>query len=562
MTVLASEVRRGAYHDSVVLLQLQSALDKLPGVIESGVVMATETNLSLLETSELLPPDLGEVGAEDLVVVVKAENQDAGQEALDSVDRLLSRRQGAETGEYRPRGLPAAMQQMPDARWVLVSVPGRYAARVADEALDHGRHVFLYSDNVPLEDEVALKVKAGERGLLVMGPDCGTSVVGGIGLGFANRVRRGGVGLVGASGTGLQAVMSHLHGLGAGISHALGTGGRDLGAEAGGRTAEQALRLLALDRSTEVIALVGKPPASEVAARLLAQAQRLAKPVVVGFLGYPAPVRRLGNLRFACGLRDTAHLAAGLLGNEPATQVEVPLRIDGDLRALFAGGTLAQEALQGLRTFLHPLHSNLHMEGVEELADPNHSQGHSVVDLGDDALTVGRLHPMIDSESSRKRLWREAQDSAVGALLFDVVLGDGAHADPAGALAPTLAEIREARPDLQLLAVVVGTDEDPQELNRQIEQLRGAGAWVYRDVGEALSSLATARWVSGPSFEAQSTVDPADLEPTLAAINVGLESFHQSLLEQGARSLQMDWRPPAGGDERLLALLDKMKVTT
>ena len=563
MSILISDVRRSAYHDSVVLLQLQSALEGLPGIEESGVVMATEANLSLLAASGLLP-EVPEAGQDDLLVVVKAETEAAGRAALEKVDELLTRRRGGgDAGEYRPHSLETAVHQLPEARWVLVSVPGRYAAGVAHQALDLGRNVFLYSDNVSVDEEVALKTRARNKGLLVMGPDCGTAVVGGVGLGFANRVERGGVGLVGASGTGLQAVMCQLHTLGAGVSHALGTGGRDLSEASGATTALQALKLLAHDTATQVIALVAKPPAPAVAAQLLSAAQAISKPVVVGFLGYAVPTRRLGNLRFACGLRDTAILAANLLGEDAPTQALKPLEINGDLRGLFAGGTLAQEVLQGLRTFLHPLTSNLHLEGVEPLADPNHSQGHTVVDLGDDALTVGRLHPMIDPESSRKRLLREAEDEAVGVLLFDVVLGDGAHGDPAEFLAPVLAEIKGRRPELVLMAIVVGTEADPQGLEKQVVGLRSAGALIVRDVSEALSKLAVARW-SGAAVamgNPDPTVDSADLASPLAAINVGLESFHESLLEQGARSLQMVWRPPAGGNERLLALLQKMKAT-
>jgi len=559
-SLLISEVRRSAYHDSVVLMQLQSSLDNLPGILESGVVMATEANLSLLAASGLLA-EKPDAGPDDLLVVVKAETEAAGRSALDGLDGLLTRRRRGVVGEYRPHSLRAAVDQLPEARWVLVSVPGRYAAGVAREALDLGRHVFLYSDNVSLEDEVALKRRAREKGLLVMGPDCGTAVVGGVGLGFANRVERGGVGLVGASGTGLQAVMCHVHALGAGVSHALGTGGRDLGDAAGASTALAALKLLAHDPATEVIALVAKPPAPAVAARLLAAAQAVPKPVVVGFLGYAVPTRRLGNLHFASGLRDTAALAVDILGTDPSPLAVKPLEISGDLRGLFAGGTLAQEALQGLRTFLHPLASNLTLEGVEPLEDPNHSRGHSVVDLGDDALTVGRLHPMIDPESSRKRMLREAEDRAVGVLLFDVVLGDGAHGDPASLLAPTLAEIKARRPELVILAIVVGTAADPQGIEDQVERLREAGAEVYRDVSEVLSALAVSRWAGASqaaSPGSEPSVDPTDLERPLAAINVGLESFHDSLLEQGARSVQMAWRPPAGGNERLLAILRKM----
>ena len=562
MSVLLYEVRSGAYHDSVVLLQLQSALSALPGILESGVVMATEANLSLLGASSLLPDEKPALSADDLLVAVRAESEAAGRDALAAIDSLLVRRGGGEEETYRPRSLRAAVRQMPEARWVLVSVPGRFAAGVARQALDLGRNVFLYSDNVSLEEEIDLKERAQEKGLVVMGPDCGTAIVGGTGLGFANRVRRGGVGLVAASGTGLQTVLCHLHALGAGVSQALGTGGRDLGDGPAGTTALQALDLLARDPATEVIVLLGKPPAPSVARRLLVRAQAIGRPVVVGLLGYPAPARRLGNLRFASGLRDAAVLAGELLGSGPATQVNRSLEIEGNLRAVFVGGTLAQEALFALGTFLGPLASNLKAPGVEPLADPNRSFGHTVVDLGDDVLTVGRLHPMMDLESTRKRLLRESEDPHTGALLFDVVLGDGAHQDPLAELESALQEIHTRRPRLPLLAVVVGSPEDPQDLDTVKERLEEIGVRTFGDVSEAVSVLALAQWISEePTVAMYPSLDPADFVGPLTAINAGVEVFHQSLLEQGANSLQMDWRPPAGGREELLAILEKMRAT-
>ncbi|MGW8317752.1 MAG: protein FdrA, partial [Candidatus Promineifilaceae bacterium] len=226
MSVTKSEVRPGAYYDSVVLMQLQRALANLPEVIDAGVVMATPANCSLLAASDLLV----ESGAtsDDLLIVVKAADSEAADNALSQVDTLLARRRSGAGADFRPRSLEMATRQLPEAAWVLISVPGRYAANVARQALDLGRHVFIYSDNVSIEDEQDLKQKSRDKGLLVMGPDCGTSIIGGVGFGFANRVRRGPIGLVGASGTGLQAITSHIHHLGMGISQAIGTGGRDL----------------------------------------------------------------------------------------------------------------------------------------------------------------------------------------------------------------------------------------------------------------------------------------------------------------------------------------------
>ena len=211
MTIIRSEVRPGAYFDSAVLMRLQRALAGLPGVEDAGVVMATAANCELLEQSGLLTPTAKQASANDLLIVVRAADDDGAAKALGQVDELLARRTASAVSEFRPKSLDTAVKQLPEAGWVLVSVPGRYAAGVARQALALGRHVFLYSDNVSLEDEIALKQSAMAKGLLVMGPDCGTAIIGGVGLGFANRVRRGRIGLVGASGTGLQAVTSHIH---------------------------------------------------------------------------------------------------------------------------------------------------------------------------------------------------------------------------------------------------------------------------------------------------------------------------------------------------------------
>jgi FdrA protein len=538
-------VRAGSYHDSVVLMQLQQALAALPGVLDAGVVMATPANREILAAGGL---EVGvEAGPDDLLVAVRAESEEAAAEALSRVDALMRVRGASETGEHRPRSLATALKQLPETRWVLVSVPGRYAADVAQDALDRGRNVFLYSDNVPLDREAALKRQAREKGLLVMGPDCGTAVVQGVGLGFANRVRRGSIGLIGASGTGLQAVMSEIHTHGSGISQAIGTGGRDLSHDVGGITAAQALDLLGRDPETRVIVLISKPPAPEVSVRLLALARSTSKPVVVQFLGAPLPGRRLGNLYFAATLSEAAETAVAL-EKEWKPEEDVPGG-GGYLRGLFSGGTLAYEALLGLSATLSPIYSNLSSRSDSR-------GGHAILDLGADEFTVGRLHPMIDQDLRLRRLRQEAADPEVGVILLDVVLGDGAHADPAGELAPVIAQIREHR-DLDVAVIVIGTADDPQDLAVQMETLQAAGARVFRTVTDAVAWVSSRLAAAG---EPERTAVPLEaVQGPLAAINVGLESFHASLLAQGAEAVQVDWRPPAGGDERLAGMLARMK---
>ncbi|UCC88021.1 MAG: acyl-CoA synthetase FdrA, partial [Anaerolineales bacterium] len=483
MAVTKVEVRAGAYYDSVVLMQLQRSLADLASVLDAGVVMGTDANKDVLKQGDLLVAEAQVAGADDLVIVVRAEDEASAQAALQQVDDLLAaRRRGGVEEEFRPKSLEAAARLLPHAQWVLVSVAGRYAAGVSREALRLGKHVFLFSDNVSVEDEVSLKQTAAEKGLLVMGPDCGTAIVNGVGLGFANRVRQGPIGMVAASGTGLQQVSSRIHQLGSGLTHALGTGGRDLSEAVDAVTARQGLDLFSRDPQTKVIVLVSKPPAPRVAEDLLQAARSAGKPVVVDFIGYVPPARQLGNLYFVRTFDEAAALAVQLAAQPPGAGTTPGLNLkrfaSGQryLRGLFSGGTLAYEALLILQDYLPIVYSNAPLKkGHNVLENSIVSQEHTIVDLGEDEFTVGRLHPMMDNDLRIRRLYQEADDPEVAVILLDVVLGYGSHPDPASELAPAIAKARaqakKGGRHLEVVAVVVGTDQDPQGIDRQIQQL-------------------------------------------------------------------------------------------
>lgn len=572
MSALRHSVRRGAYRDSLVLMQLQRALEGEPGVVEAAAMMATTANREILSAGDLWPEAAHDVRPDDLLVVVRAEDETSARAALERVDELLAGRSEALATEYRYRGLEAALAEHPEARWVVVSVPGAHAAAVAEEALAAGRHVLLFSDGVAVDDEVRLKGRARRRGLLLLGPDCGTAAVGGVGLGFANRWRRGGVGLVGASGTGLQAVGCGLDALGHGISQVLGTGGRDLAAEVGGTATLQALDLLVRDPATAVVVLVSKPPSPAVAGEVLRRASTAGKPVVVCLLGDAAPVPAIGSAHPVRGLDEAVEVAADLVSGTVAGQGEggpeegaAPLA--GRIRGLFTGGTLATEVALGLRPWVHPLSTNLGLAGTRPLADPERGAGHAVVDLGSDELTAGRPHPMIDPGLRDRRLEREAEDPEVGLILLDLVLGDGAHPDPAGGLSASveraLATAREQERELEVVALLVGSENDPQGTAEQADRVRESGVRVVRGVGEMVR-YAAGRVVAQEMRDRRPPPDGAVPVPLAAlqrpaVVNVGLEAFAASLAEQGAEVVAVDWRPPAAGDPRLASILERMK---
>ena len=373
--------------------------------------------------------------------------------------------QGDSPRSNQPRSLRSAHRADPEANLAVISVPGRFATSEARQALADGLHVFLFSDNVPIQDEVELKLGARGQGLLVMGPDCGTAILNGIGLGFANVVRRGRIGLVGASGTGLQEVTSLLHQAGEGISHAIGTGGRDLHAAVGGITTLMALELLRDDPATEVIVIVSKPPENQAAEHVLKAAAQTGKPVVACLLGSqakpPNGVQMASNLYQAA--RQASSSAAAWTGVSP-DDVPRPRLREGQIqvRGLFCGGTLCEEA--------------------EAAMQSGGRVQHEFVDFGDDRYTQGRAHPMIDPTLRNHAIVEAGADPRVAVLLLDVILGLGSHADPAGATVPAVREaIARAEADGRQLAViahVVGTDRDPQGLAQQEATLRSAGVHV------------------------------------------------------------------------------------
>ena len=573
MPVTKVEVRSGAYYDFVVLMQLQRALAEQPGVLDAGVVMGTDANKEVLEQSDLLVAEAQAAGADDLVIVVRGTDDALAQAALAKVDELVAARRGrAGDEEYHPRSLETAAKMLPEAQWVLVSVPGRYAAGVARQALRLNKHVFLYSDNVSLEDEIALKQEASQKGLLVMGPDCGTAIVNGIGLGFANKIRPGPIGLVAASGTGLQQVTVRIHQMGGGITHALGTGGRDLSEAVNAISARQGLDLMARDPDAKVIVLVSKPPAPMIADTLVRAARSVGKPVVVNFIGYATASRQVDNVFFATTFDETAELAIRLidLREDYSAQPDVSKFAPGQryLRGLFSGGTLQYEALLILRDYVPVVYSNAPLNKQDKLADSLVSKAHTVIDLGEDEFTVGRLHPMMDNDLRIRRLEKEASDPEVAVILLDVVLGYGAHDDPASELAPAIAAAiraaQEAGRHLEVVAIVSGTDGDPQGFELQISRLRDAGARIEtsndaaaRYVGRLLQAIEhTSRPATGPTL---APVDLQTVKKPMAGINVGLESFADSLIDQGARAVHVEWKPVAAGNERLASILERMK---
>jgi FdrA protein len=477
--LLAWAVRRNSYFDSIDLMRVAEQVRQLAGVAEVAVVMGTPAGRSILAEAGMWPAEAPESGPSDLLVSVRASTETVANRALASVDELLSASRDTKQArsDVPPRTTASAARRSATTTVALIAVPGAYAAVDAHQALSAGLHVFLFSDGVALDDEVALKRRARDRRLLVMGPECGTAIINGIGLGFANRVRRGPIGVVGASGTGIQELTSLIHRLGSGVSHAIGTGGRDLHAAVGGLTTLQGVAALGADPDTRVVLIVSKPPSPAAADAVLRAAVETGKPVVTCLLGYdgaaPAGVCTAPTLEEAA--TTAVKLTAGSVRDLERSRGKAP-GARGAIFGLYSGGTLCDEARRLV----------------------GDGPGHRFVDFGAEAYTRGRPHPIIDPSQRNAAIVGAGDDSGVSVILLDLVLGDCAHADPVGALRPALAEARARRRgrELAVVAHVVGTDQDPQGVERQEEELRKLGAIVCasnRMAAEAARAIAEGR---------------------------------------------------------------------
>lgn len=491
-------LRPNLYKDSVALMRIAQSVLAQPGVSGCTLLMGTPANRAILADAGLDRPELAKARPSDLMIVVEADDDEAVARAREAIEQRLQGDEGARvqaSDAARPvRAITLAHAHDPQAALVQISVPGPYAAAEAMKALRRGLHVFLFSDNVPLEQERAIKALARDKGLLVMGPDCGTAIVDGVPIGFANVVRKGGIGLVGASGTGLQEVSCRIHALGQGVRHALGTGGRDVSAEVGGISMCRAIDLLAADAATQAIVIVSKPPAPKVASDVLARLRACDKPAVVLFLGADLGAERLPDRIVAVGtLDDAARAAVALLDrSQRRTADDEPLEraaaeagrlAPGQryVRGLYSGGTFCTEAQLLWRARGMRVQSNAPVDAAAALQEGERRE-HVALDLGADEFTVGRPHPMIDPAARVARVLAEARDPATAALVLDVVLGYGAHDDPAGALAPAIEQARahcaQAGRHLPVVTFVCGTEDDPQSLSAQQAKLVAAGAIV------------------------------------------------------------------------------------
>ncbi|MDQ1353752.1 MAG: FdrA protein [Acidobacteriota bacterium] len=500
-------IKRGEYFDSISLMIATQKIKQTEGVADAAIMMGTPENKTILKNSGFFIDLFLDAEDPDLLVAVKVADDGMAQDILQKIADLLNdtgkkENRGTRGTGFTPRSLEGALAALPGANLALVSVPGKYAAHEAMAALKKGLHVMIFSDNVPLEKEIELKKYARQKGLLVMGPDCGTAIINGVPLAFANVVNRGNIGIVAASGTGLQEVACLISNHGGGISQAIGAGGRDVKQEVGGIMFLSALEMLDQDDQTKVILLVSKPPHPEVLARIGQMVKGFSKPAAAVFLGADAPEVEAYGITAAPNLAAGAEKALALAGIHMVNSTDemdltalaqnITAKLHPTqkyLRALFTGGTFCSET-QVILKGSPGLFSNAPIAGAQPLADVRESQQHTVIDLGADSFTVGKPHPMIDFSTRNLRILQEARDPETAVILLDLVLGYGANLNPLAELMPALVEVKamacSRHRELPVICSVTGTDADPQNRGLVVKSLREAGCIVCTSNAQAV----------------------------------------------------------------------------
>jgi FdrA protein len=496
-------IRKNQYYDSVFLMSVNKHLSDEKGVQQTAVLMGSDGNKKLLAEIGFENAQINAAQANDLVVAVVADTDSIVKEVLGKLDEFL---QGAGEGEAVSdvHTLEDGLKAKPNANLAVISVPGEYAAKEARAALEKGLHVFLFSDNVSIDDELALKKLAHQKGLLVMGPDCGTSILHGVGIGFANSVRRGSIGVIGPSGTGLQEFTVQVHNAGYGISQAIGTGSHDLSDKIEGLTTFSTLDALEEDPQTKVIALICKPPGSKTLSRLIERFKASTKPMIGCFLGIDKALEGEGKIFQRCVTIDEAVECAILAvnpqekfsGNDISRFKKLVAKEKKGwspqqkfLRGIFAGGTFCYQSQQILKTAGISIYSNAPLEKKLQLDHPSHSQENTIVDMGDDYFMQGRPHPMINGLERKKRILQESEDPEMAILLLDFILGYNSSMDPVGEVLDAILDAKKRAHErggyLSVVASMCGTENDLQDVKIQTQMLKDAGVIVFTSNAQA-----------------------------------------------------------------------------
>lgn len=519
-------VKSNYYRDSLNLLKISDIMKRSSsGIVEAVVIMGTKTNKAVLVKLGFPSTKINQATESDLIIAIEAVDKGSVDSALRKVEELLHSDGSSDTSNLvseNPTDLDSALVSMSNANLALISIPGEYVKDLSIKLSNEGIHQQIFSDHVPLDDELTIKEYAAKKGVLVLGPGAGTSIINGKGIGFSNVLRRGPVGIIAAAGTGLQEVSSLLDQCDIGVAYGLGVGANDPKEKIGGLMMLEALKVLEELPDIEIMTIVSKPPSPRAKKQIIDYIVKHGKKkYVLAFLGGghddSLPNSTKSKIVQVTTLASAVFAVAGLTSNELYKQSLVRLRIEPEIlqrsvakewkgfgqqqkyiRALYTGGTFAYETQVILNGILKDLFSNAPTGRTKKLPQSSKSKKHSILDLGEEEFTQGRPHPMIDPTIRRLRLVEESQDPEVGVVMMDFVLGYGSNPDPVGAVLKEIGQVkataRKGGRYLSIVTHVCGTKGDPQGYDESVRKLENVGALVFPT--NALAAIASAQIIA------------------------------------------------------------------
>ena len=475
-------VIEGRYIDSVLLMQISREIEKMQGVSKASCMVATAENISFLEMAGFHPPS--GVSGNSVIIAVEAESSKKCEDAINNAINLIDTGMVQHKTSYTLDDLPDLIST-DDFPVVFISTPGEYAYDVADKSLDSGANIHIFSSNVPIEQELRLKTKGASKGLFVMGPDCGTSIIHGKGLGFSNALEAtGDIGIIGSSGTGIQELSVLMDRNGLGVSYAIGVGSNDLKESINGIMSKQALNFL--KERCSAIAVVCKKPDPSVERALLESMGNI--PSVFISLGSDKQYSS-GNTYVTGNIDDAvSHLMSKIgkgrkIQQEAFPKMKEPGKDRKLLRGFFVGGSLCYQA-----------QAILHGKGIHVFSNAPADEQYRVekdfdnlnvcIDTGAEEYVAGKPHPMIDPVSRNSFLVRESSRNDVRVILFDIILGYGSAEDP-------VAGLDKMKNGPVLVASICGTEKDSQGYQSIRKRLEDKGVVVFRSAARAAEYAAS-----------------------------------------------------------------------
>jgi len=510
ISMIVNITKKNFFRDSVQMMQFSQQLKDEQGVIDAAIVMGTDLNKNTLKKMGLLTEDGISATENDTLITINCQDENSLNNAVQKAEQLLTSDITKSKNEFND--LSSALDAFDNANMASLSIPGQFVKEMATELIRKQLHLFVFSDHVPLEDEILLKNLALENNVLFMGPEAGTSILNGTVFGFGNRIRSGSVGIIGASGTGIQESSTMIDLFGEGISHAIGVGGRDLRNDIGGMMTMKTMEVFEDDPNTKAVLLVSKPVGDDVRNKIINKINNFSKKnYVLCLIGDNENREDSAKIKFSKSIQisvlkilkyvndDAYKKIKDVVRKQVDDSIKLAKSLSSDLnndqrfvRGFFAGGTLCYESKIILEQMIGKVYSNLSSDDEYSIKGNAASKENTLIDFGEEEFTSARPHPIIDPLLRKNRILEDADDPNVGVIIIDIICGINAAKNTMAFHAETIKKAIENAKEkgrrLSVFAYICGTEKDVSE--NELKLLTDSGAKLF--TSNALMSFAAA----------------------------------------------------------------------